>query len=94
MHSERVTFLTTSNFKAALVSRAAAMGLSTGEYIRRKIEDDEEMTPDQEAELIALTAQVNEAVPKMAAALARMSAQAQALHEEMDAFLREKGVRA
>lgn len=93
MQTERVTFLATSGFKAALVSRAAAMGISTGEYIRRKVEDDGGVTPEQEAELVALTAQVNEAIPKMAAALDRMSAGAQSLHEEMDAFLREKGVR-
>jgi hypothetical protein len=93
MQTERVTFLTTPRIKAALAERAAALGISTGEYIRRKVEDDEDLTPVQEAELAALVDQVNEAVPRMTEALDRMSAQARSLHEEMDAFLREKGIR-
>ena len=65
MQTERVTFLTTPKFKVALAKRAAAQGISVGEYIRRKVEDDEELTPEQEAELAALVEQVNESVPKM-----------------------------
>ena len=69
MQSERVTFLTTPQVKAALTARAAARGVSVGEYIRRKVEDEDELTPEQEAELGALVAQVNEAVPKMNASI-------------------------
>jgi predicted transglutaminase-like cysteine proteinase len=93
MQTERVTFLTTPKVKAALSARAAALGISTGEYIRRKVEDEEALTPDQEAELAAVVEQVNEAIPKMSEALDRMSRSASAVHREIDAFLREKGIR-
>ena len=59
MQTERVTFLTTSEGKAAIAARAAARGISLGEYIRRKVEEEDEPTPEQEAELAALVAQVN-----------------------------------
>lgn len=93
MQTERVTFLTTPQRKAALASRAAALGLSTGEYIRRKVEDDEELTPEQEAELRVLVEQVNEAVPKMAASLDEMTQKLRSTHEEVDRLLREMGAR-
>ena len=93
MQTERVTFLTTRKGKSAIAARAAAQGISVGEYIRRKVEDDDELTPAQEAELAMVVEQVNEAMPKMNAALDEISARARAVHEEMDAFLREKGVR-
>ena len=65
MQTERVTFLTTPQGKAAIAARAAAQGVSIGEYIRRKVEDDEGLTPEQEEELALLVEQVNEAIPKM-----------------------------
>ncbi len=72
MQTERVTFLTTPQAKASLAARAAAQGVSIGEYIRRKVEDDEDMTPEQEAELAMLVEQVNEAMPKMNASIDAM----------------------
>ncbi len=64
MQSERITFLTTPTAKAAITARAAAQGVSLGEYIRRKVED-VDGSPEEEAELAALVGQVNEAMPKM-----------------------------
>ncbi len=93
MQTERVTFLTTPKFKATLAARAAARGISIGEYIRRKVEDDEELTPEQEAELAVLVEQVNEAVPKMQESLDEMSRELRSTHEEVDKVLREMGVR-
>ncbi len=93
MQTERVTFLTTPKFKATLAARAAARGISIGEYIRRKVEDDEELTPEQEAELAVLVEQVNEAVPKMQESLDEMSRELRSTHEEVDRVLREMGVR-
>lgn len=93
MQTERVTILMTPAKKAALAARAAARHMSVGQYVRRKVEDEDELTPEQEAEFAALVSQVNAIVPGMAASLDDMSARARELHEELDTFLREKGVR-
>lgn len=93
MQTERVTFLTSRTGKAALVKRAAAQGVSMGEYVRRRVEDDDELTAEQEAELAALVAEANEAIPKMQASLDRSIAILDATHRKVDAFLREVGVR-
>jgi hypothetical protein len=93
MQTERVTFLTTPGTKASLAARAAAQGVSLGEYIRRRVENDDDITPQQEAELAALVEQVNEAVPRMEAALDEMSQKLRATHQEVDRMLREMGAR-
>jgi hypothetical protein len=82
-----VTFLTTPAAKAALCSRASARGLSVGEYIRRKVEEDDEMTPAQEAELRILIDAVNDAVPKMNASIDGMIETLQQTRVEMDKLL-------
>jgi hypothetical protein len=93
MQTERVTFLTSRTGKAALAKRAAAQGVSMGEYVRRRVEDDDELTVEQEAELAALVAEANAAIPKMQASLDRSIATLDATHGKVDAFLREIGVR-
>ena len=92
MQTERVTFLTSPEGKAAIAARAAASGISVGEFIRRKVEDDA-ATPEEEAELAALVEQVNEAFPKMKASLDSIGRTLKQSHAEIDAFLREKGIR-
>ena len=73
MQTERVTILMSSERKASVTSRAAARGISVGEYLRQKVEDDEdELTTEQEAELSALVAEANRAIPAMAASLDSM----------------------
>ena len=71
MQTERMTFLTTRQGKASIMARAAAQGISAGEYLRRKVEDDD-LTPEQEQELAALVAQLNGALPAMTATLDQM----------------------
>lgn len=94
MQTERVTFLTSRAAKANLAARAAARGLSVGEYVRRKVEDDADgLTPEQEEELSVLVAQVNEALPKMRESLDRSIAALDRTHRKVDALLREAGVR-
>ena len=44
MQTERVTYLTTPAQKALLARRAAAHGISMGEYLRRKAEGEDELT--------------------------------------------------
>jgi hypothetical protein len=79
--------------KAAIEQRAASLGVSSGEYIRLAVDNYEKVSPHEEAELAALVGEVNETIPRMRESLDRMNARASALHEELDAFLREKGVR-
>ncbi len=75
MQTERVTILMTPARKASVAKRAAARGISVGEYLRQKVEDDEdELTPDQEAEMAALVVEANKAIPAMAASLDSMIA--------------------
>lgn len=93
MQTERVTFLTSRTSKVALAKRAAAQGVSMGEYVRRRIEDEPELTAEQEAELATLVAQANEAIPKMRESMDRIIDTLDKTHRETDAFLREMGVR-
>lgn len=94
MQTERVTILMTPDRKARVASRAAARGISMGEYLRRKVEDEEdELTPAQEAELAELVRQANIAIPEMAATLDRMSETLRKTSAEVDKTLREAGVR-
>lgn len=95
MQTERITFLTTPIAKAALASRAAAKGVSVGEYIRRKVEeeDGDDLSARDEAELALLVAQVNDAMPKMEASLGEMSEMLRETHQEVDRMLRAMGAR-
>lgn len=96
MQTERVTFLTSPDHKAALDAFAADNGQSVGHVVReatsryiaaRPIEG-----PEEEA-LALLARELNEAAPRIQASLERLSAKLQAIHAENDAFFREKGIR-
>jgi hypothetical protein len=93
VQTERVTFLTTPASKAMISSRAAAQGISIGEYIRRKVEEEDEMTAAEEAELAVLVREANAAIPGMAASLDRVSTALKDAHEAVDKALREAGIR-
>ena len=96
MHSERITFLATPSFKARLADLARANGVSIGEYVRRRVQEEEEeeaLTEAEEILLAALVDEVNCAIPKMHASFDRMEATLRKTREDMDAFLREKGIR-
>ena len=94
MQTERVTILMSPSRKAKVASRAAARGISMGEYLRRKVEDDaDDMTPEQEAELAELVRQANIAIPEMAESLDRMSEMLQKTSAEIDQTLRAAGLR-
>ena len=93
MQSERVTYLTSPKGKAALAARASANGVSMGEYVRRKVEEEEDLTPEQQTALEALLAQASEAIPKMQASIDRIIELQDKTHRETDEFLRKMGVR-
>jgi hypothetical protein len=93
MQTERVTFLTSREHKAALDAFAAQRGESVGNVVREATARYMHQQQDDEAELAALVAEVNEAFPKMHEAFYEMSQLLRQSNQEMDAFLREKGIR-
>ena len=93
MRNARVTVLMKPEEKKALEQRAERLGVSSGEYIRLAVDNYENISAGEEAELAALVAEANAAIPKMAESVNRISQRMQAMHEETDAFLREMGVR-
>jgi uncharacterized protein YlxW (UPF0749 family) len=96
MQTERVTFLTSRDHKAALDAYARDSGMSVGHVVREATSKFISQPPaanDEEAELAALVAQVNEALPKMNASIDDMVATMQQTHEEVDRMLRAMGAR-
>lgn len=94
MQTERVTFLTTPDHKAALDAFAVKNGRSVGHVLREASSQYiAQPTADEEAELAALVEQVNEAIPKMHASIDSMSRTLQQTHATVDKMLREMGVR-
>lgn len=94
MQTERVTFLTSREHKAALDAFASERGESVGNVVREATARFiGQPTEEEEAELAALVEQVNDAVPKMHASIDRMIATLDKSHRETDAFLKKMGVR-
>ena len=94
MQTERVTFLTTPDHKAALDAFATSSGRSVGHVVREATSRFISQTDDaEEAELVALVEQVNEALPKMEASLAEMSLTLRETHDAVDRMLRDMGAR-
>lgn len=93
MRDARLTVLMHPEEKAALEARAARKGVSSGEYVRLAVDNFEKVSAEEEAELAALAAEANAAIPKMRQALDRSIARLEATHRKVDALLREEGVR-
>jgi signal transduction protein with GAF and PtsI domain len=95
MQTERVTFLTSRDHKAALDAFAASNGMSVGRVVREATSQFmAQPTTEEEAELAALVAQVNEAVPKMNKMIDDMIERMDKTHHEVDAMLRAMGARS
>jgi K+/H+ antiporter YhaU regulatory subunit KhtT len=94
MQTERVTFLTSPEHKAALDAFAARSGQSVGNVVREATVQYIHQGQEDEAQLAALVEQVNEAIPKMEAALDEMSRKMRETHAEVDAMLRAMGARS
>ena len=95
MQTERVTFLTSTEHKAALDAFAASNGMSVGHVVREATSRylvEGEM--DDEERFKLLIQELDEALPDMHAALDRAIAGQRALRAEIDAMLREAGLRA
>ena len=96
--SERVTFLTSRQQKAALDAFAASRGESVGNVVREATArymaqpaGDEDS--DEARELAAIVALLVEALPEMQASLDRTIAKTTASMDEIDRMLREAGIR-
>ena len=88
MQTERVTFLTTPDHKAALDAFATGSGMSTGHVVReataRYIAED---AKDDEEELSALVRELNDAVPRMRADIRDAIASMERANAVVDAVL-------
>lgn len=93
MRNARFTVLLKDDEKAEWEARAARLGVSSSEYVRQVVNDDERITAEQEAELAALVREANEAIPKMSASIDRMIETLSKTHEAVDRTLREAGIR-
>ena len=93
MQTQRVTFLTSAEHKAALDAFAARSGQSVGNVVREATVQYIHQGEQDEAQLAALVEQVNLAIPKMEAALDEISQKMRETHAEVDAMLRAMGAR-
>ncbi|MFN3818529.1 hypothetical protein [Blastomonas sp.] len=96
MQTERVTFLTSRDHKAALDAYASRTGQSVGNVVREatmRYISQPQGASEEEAELAALVQHVNEALPKMHASIDGMIDAMRATHEEVDRTLRAAGIR-
>ncbi|MGJ3648691.1 hypothetical protein ACLB0R_09485 [Sphingomonas sp. GlSt437] len=94
MQTERVTFLTSRDHKAALDAFARRNGKSVGHVVREATSlYMAAPTGAGETELAALVDEVNAALPRMEASLDEMSATLRETHADVDRMLREMGAR-
>jgi hypothetical protein len=96
MQTERVTYLTSAEQKAALEAFAKSRGESVGNVVREatmRYMAQPRDESDEEAELAALVAEVNLAIPKMNASIDNMIETMRATHADVDRTLRAAGIR-
>lgn len=93
MRSARVTVLMKPEEKAALEAKAAKRGVSSGEYLRLAVDNFDRVSDEEEAELAALAQELTAAAPKIRASLERSTRRINQTVKEVDAMLREAGVR-
>ena len=96
MQTERVTYLTSAEHKAQLEAFAKSRGESVSNVLReaaRQYIAQPRDPREEEAELAAMVVEVNNAIPKMEAALDEKSRKMRETHREVDRMLREMGAR-
>jgi hypothetical protein len=94
MQTARVTILMSPEKKAAFDAVAAKRGISTGEFFRRagdRAANDD--SAQEEEELAALVRELAEAVPDMQRRLKRSAKLLRESAREVDAMMREAGIR-
>ena len=94
MQTERVTYLTNAEQKAALEAFAKARGESVGNVLREAAARYmEQPTREEEAELAAIIVEVAKAVPEMQASLRRSAKILEQSRVDLDRKLRDAGIR-
>ena len=93
MQNARVTILMSPEKKAAFDAIASKRGISTGEFLRQAGDRAANDETAEEAELAALVRELAEAVPDMQRRLKRSARLLRESASEVDAMLREAGVR-
>ncbi len=92
MRTARLTVLLKEDEKAEWEARAARRGVSSSEYVRQVVNDDERITAEQEAELAALVREANDAIPKMSASIERITDRLEAMARKNEAFFEKMGL--
>ena len=84
MQTERVTYLTSAEQKAALETFAKARGKSVGNVVREATMTYMAEAPlDDDEKMAILVAELNEALPAIEASFDRMAAKLEATHAEL-----------
>ena len=84
MQTERVTYLTTAEQKAALEAFAKARGKSVGNVVREATLNYMAESPlDEDEKMAVLVAELNQALPAIEASFDRMAAKLEATHAEL-----------
>lgn len=91
MQTERVTYLTSAEQKAALEAFAKSKGKSVGNVLREATMSYMAEPPlNDEEKMSILVAELNEALPAIQASFDRMSAKLEAAHVELAALRSER----
>lgn len=93
MRNNRMTILMSDDEKSEVETLATQMGVSNSEYVRLAVDNYSNVSVEQEAELAALVAEVNQAIPEMRASLDRSCERLEVTHKKIDIMLREAGFR-
>lgn len=94
MQTERVTYLTSAEHKAALEAFAKSRGESVGNVVREATARYmAEPNPEEIDELAAIVAEVAKAVPEMQASLRRSIRNIEESRERIDRKMRAAGLR-
>ena len=94
MQTERVTFLTTPDHKAALDAFARESGMSVGHVAREATSRFIVRESDREEELNALVDEVEAAIPQMRQDMSAMLDALRSASAEIEAYRREKAQRS
>lgn len=96
MQTERVTYLTTAEQKAALEAFARTRGQSVGNVVREATSryiSEPGFSVEEEEALKFLAEELKEAVPKIRASLERSISKLETTRKDVDKMLRDAGVR-
>lgn len=93
MQTARVTILMSPEKKAAFDAVAAKRGISTGEFFRQAGDRAANENSAEEEELAALVKELVEAVPDMQRRLKRSAKLLRDSARDVDAMMREAGIR-